>query len=56
MPFPVGAAFESIGQLLKQAADAFWRTHIHLAGTYFTADVFISRRAAENGWLTSASI
>lgn len=45
-PFPVVAAFEDTGQLLKQAADAFWRTHIHFPGTYFTAAVFISRRAA----------
>lgn len=47
LPFPVAPAFEGIGQLLKQAADAFWRTHKHFPGTYFTANVFISRRAAE---------
>lgn len=47
MPFPVAAAFEGTDQLLKQAADAFWRTHNHFLGTYFTADVFISRRVAE---------
>lgn len=47
MPFPVAPAFEGIGQLLEQAADAFWTTHIHFPGTYFTADVFISTRIAE---------
>lgn len=47
MPFPVAAGSEGIGQLLEQAADAFWRTHLHFPGIYFTADVFISKRAAE---------
>lgn len=46
MPFLVIAAFEDTDQLLKQVADAFWRTRIHFPSTYFTAAVFISRRAA----------